>query len=916
MNYSKIRNKLVSSIETIQPFEAALEIFYRELEANDPKVVEVHEKLSLLLHGSTFDLRSYKREGKTSGPQHARLALAKRESFLSEKFFLLTPTERMNFQRKHRPFDFLAMYSNDEELANAVLRHKGIVLDSELEDEIFRKLFAKRKPSGKTYLDLREEQLELLELFSQNIQFTNPAKKLLKILLHNLQNDYLEDRVHWLKENIGPIKRRALSVNQEQVRNALPENACLIEFFKFSDYGLETMYRIRAEPAYGAFILGKTEKPKYIYCGPADWIEENTDEFIRWSQNSKQGALPNVAVHNVYKSVMQPILAELPEGTEKIIISPDGKLNFLPFSALYRKDSIFNFHWAHYFLVLVTYLAVIFFVLVRLKRETLGKRISPLVFTLLSLEALWLIFELIKGIQNFGKSPLSDLYLIPSLTIGILYRFALSQNSYKFSQQIIAFTSLTLIFGILRTSSYFQDFDYDYLIGKEGLLHSVQAAGISLLDRAVILAVYFIPLWVVLRLVAKLLGSKTILCHFILLSVCSFCFVLWIEYALIFWDPVNATALSKCALVIFLLYFGWLLVFEARKEKYGFQPILGKITPALSITLLLCFLSFKMEPSMFVWEQGQPGPLLCEKYDISYVSTGRDLLDEFQQPKKDKKALVLGNPKYLLKEKMETLNEEALAYSIENTTSNLNIIRSLNFTSLPGTQTEVEKLTQLLEKRGFAVTQLMGQEASEKNLYIRAFEQPQILHFATHGFFVGNRKKLGDDFGQVRFFGFERENNETIDNPMKRAGLALSGAKSTFEALAENHQIIETNDGIVTAKEAAAINLEDNWLTALSACETGAGESQDGEGVLGLRRAFAQAGTKNLLLTLWPVDDNKTVDFMQAFYEEALKTGNAPGALAKVQREFLVKYRKEESLSRAIRYFAPFILTFRGALPE
>ena len=147
---------------------------------------------------------------------------------------------------------------------------------------------------------------------------------------------------------------------------------------------------------------------------------------------------------------------------------------------------------------------------------------------------------------------------------------------------------------------------------------------------------------------------------------------------------------------------------------------------------------------------------------------------------------------------------------------------------------------------------------------------------------------------------------------MQRAGL-LSGAKSATNSC-RRRRIIETDDRILTAKEAAKINLRDNYLTALSACETEP-ENLDGEGVLGLR-GLARAGTQNLLLTLWPVDDNKTVDFMQAFYEEALKTGNAPVALSKVQREFLVRYRKEESLSRAIRYFAPFILTFRGELPE
>ena len=82
---------------------------------------------------------------------------------MSDEFFLLTPNERMKFQKEHRPFDFLAQFvSSGEELANAVLRHKGIVLDSIIEDENLQKFFALNNPSGKTYLDLLEERIELL----------------------------------------------------------------------------------------------------------------------------------------------------------------------------------------------------------------------------------------------------------------------------------------------------------------------------------------------------------------------------------------------------------------------------------------------------------------------------------------------------------------------------------------------------------------------------------------------------------------------------------------------------------------------------------------------------------------------------------------------------------------------------------
>ena len=217
-----------------------------------------------------------------------------------------------------------------------------------------------------------------------------------------------------------------------------------------------------------------------------------------------------------------------------------------------------------------------------------------------------------------------------------------------------------------------------------------------------------------------------------------------------------------------------------------------------------------------------------------------------------------------------------------------------------------------MEEEKYSVQKLVGPEATEKNIFHQIAKPPHILHFATHGFFVNNREKLDGKKGQIRFFEFENEDNQTIVDPMRRSGLALTGAKTTFENLEKGISTNQDNDGMLLATEAASLSLSENWLTTLSACETGAGTSQDGEGVLGLRRAFIQAGVQNLLLTLWEVGDNRTADFMSAFYKKALETKNAPAALSQIQREFLVKERESVSLSRAIRFYAPFTLTFMG----
>jgi CHAT domain-containing protein len=106
------------------------------------------------------------------------------------------------------------------------------------------------------------------------------------------------------------------------------------------------------------------------------------------------------------------------------------------------------------------------------------------------------------------------------------------------------------------------------------------------------------------------------------------------------------------------------------------------------------------------------------------------------------------------------------------------------------------------------------------------------------------------------------------------------------------------------------LNLDQTWLVALSACDTGEGEAQAGEGVLGLRRGFAEAGARNLLMTLWTADDAETADLMEAFYRQALQSGDAPSALAQVQRASLDELRRKSGLAEAVRKAGPFILSY------
>jgi CHAT domain-containing protein len=124
-------------------------------------------------------------------------------------------------------------------------------------------------------------------------------------------------------------------------------------------------------------------------------------------------------------------------------------------------------------------------------------------------------------------------------------------------------------------------------------------------------------------------------------------------------------------------------------------------------------------------------------------------------------------------------------------------------------------------------------------------------------------------------------------NPLMRSGIVLAGANRFWK----NAQVaVGKDDGIVTAYELAQLNLQGTELAVLSACETGLGDVQDAEGVFGLQRALKMAGIKYMLLSLWEVPDNETMELMSLFYSQLLSGSTPRNAFDQAQRTMRAKY--------------------------
>ena len=132
----------------------------------------------------------------------------------------------------------------------------------------------------------------------------------------------------------------------------------------------------------------------------------------------------------------------------------------------------------------------------------------------------------------------------------------------------------------------------------------------------------------------------------------------------------------------------------------------------------------------------------------------------------------------------------------------------------------------------------------------------------------------------------------TGENPLLLSSFALAGA---------NRRILATRDeedGILTAGEIASLNLSGVEWAVLSACETGIGRVQNGEGVIGLRRAFQIAGARALIMSLWSVEDTATQLFMTELYRARLIDGQSTAKAIHHAARQVLKERRERALHR------------------
>ena len=298
---------------------------------------------------------------------------------------------------------------------------------------------------------------------------------------------------------------------------------------------------------------------------------------------------------------------------------------------------------------------------------------------------------------------------------------------------------------------------------------------------------------------------------------------------------------------------------------------------------------------------------LVEEKIISYVTSGREVARVAANQSKPKpstqtgKPLVMGNPDFDF-----DLATATRSIGIGKNSTETSALRSLsrdchglNFKPLPNAEAEARSVAKLL---GGESELRLGADAREADL--KAVQSPQVLHLATHAFFLSDQQ-----FKQINSAGWNlafaepgpdrARTSSDWENPMVRCGVALAGANHAREITNATAE-----DGLLTGLEASLLNLQGTELVILSACDSGSGEVKIGEGIMSLRRAFRIAGAQTVLASHWAVSDKATSELMTEF----MRRWRAGESRANAWREAQLTLLRSTDFSKPF-FWAAFTLT-------
>ncbi|MDX2305828.1 MAG: CHAT domain-containing protein [Microscillaceae bacterium] len=292
---------------------------------------------------------------------------------------------------------------------------------------------------------------------------------------------------------------------------------------------------------------------------------------------------------------------------------------------------------------------------------------------------------------------------------------------------------------------------------------------------------------------------------------------------------------------------------------------------------------------------------LYEEIDLVLLNSTREILGKDEKTKQftaqEKQVVVLGHPDYDLspEEYIEESRKRKPTRGNANPTlyNKLEDIAKKKWEDLPQTLFESQEVHDLFKSHGWESRLYQDQQALEAVLK-KDMDQVGVVHIATHGFVLNKPQSESNLFQNLTIwnesFLFKSDTRTDVD-PMLLSGIVLAGVTTYSDSSNLSAFGSQIEDGLLTAYEASGLNLDRAELVTLSACQTGLGEIQSGEGVYGLQRAFQIAGAKSVLMSLWQVEDVSTRKFMAEFYRQWLSGKTKHEALQLARQKIREEYK-------------------------
>lgn len=268
-----------------------------------------------------------------------------------------------------------------------------------------------------------------------------------------------------------------------------------------------------------------------------------------------------------------------------------------------------------------------------------------------------------------------------------------------------------------------------------------------------------------------------------------------------------------------------------------FEPVIKKIPRGSNLILSLPneFLKIPFEFFVLGYKEGGGNKIsrarfLIEDYPVSYVPSYA-ILEKLQIPSRSNETvLIVGNPDFGVPSDNYTGQRKIELSDLYS--------RNINIAPLKFSEEEVETIESYFSNDIL----LTGSDATETNIISR-LENSEIIHLSTHSFLFD-------------------------ENPVIVVANDLE------------------NNGLIEPAEIAELDLNSN-LVVLSSCKSGLGTLKGSEGIIGLQKAFFDAGAGSVILSLWDVSDKHTAELMAYFYDYLSKGYDKADALREAKIKFI-----------------------------